>query len=175
MINIKTIFLLLFIFLFSKAYTQEVSREKMKYNDLYIYVDNSNFVGGKGEYVARFSIKSSDKRFSHDNYSFRIYDPIGEERNLYSLGKFINIDSLNYIIPEEHYKSTPACKTHNELSLTIKNNKLRIFIITKIPKDLLNKNNIKDKEYMIWQAFYNGTVKDLSYVNTGRGLFFTNE
>jgi len=169
MIKTKNIILLLFIFLFTKAYAQE----KMEYTDLYLYIDNSNFTGSKGEYIARFSIKSTDKRFSHDNYSFRIYDPIGEERNLYSLGKFINIDSLNYIIPEEHYKSTPACKTHNELSLTIKNNKLRIFIITKIPKDLLTQNNINDKKFMIWQAFYNGTVKDLSYINAGRGPFFT--
>ena len=96
---------------------------------------------------------------------------MGEDRNLFKLGTFINTDTISYIIPAEYYKNKQAWETHNELSLIIKNDNLRVFIVTELPRELLVKKKIKGRKYMVWEAFYNGTVKDLSYINSGKNIF----
>ncbi|WP_034061011.1 hypothetical protein [Lacinutrix jangbogonensis] len=149
---------------------QEIYSEKKLFiqnnsiEDVYIFIDSRNFFGSKGEYRTHFSIISKDSRFSHDNYNFIILDPKLEERNIYQIGEQINIDSINYITPNEYFKDKSFIETHNELSL-IKNQK-RIFIITYINDR---------KKHMAWNAKYDGTIRDVTYTQLGKGPFRTEQ
>lgn len=165
----KLIVLLLLLLFNCKSYSQENTNSKSLNNDLYIYINDLAFAGSKGYYIARFTVPSIDKRFSHDNYSFRIYDPMMEERKLFALGKLT--DSVNFIIPKEYYKDKPAHLTHNELSLSRKKPKFQIFVVTETPKSILNPKSDGYKKYIVWKAYYDGTVKDFSYTNLSRSVF----
>ncbi|WAC03813.1 hypothetical protein N7U66_10560 [Lacinutrix neustonica] len=101
--------------------------------DVCFYINRTDFFGNSGAYRAKFTIKSDDKRFSTDNYFLRINNPLGEEKSLYSLGKRIDIKTIDYINPEDFFKDTSACETHNELSLINKGfSGIRIFIVANI-------------------------------------------
>ncbi|WP_156112465.1 hypothetical protein [Lacinutrix jangbogonensis] len=89
-------------------------------------------------------------------------DPKLEERNIYEIGKRINIDSVNYINPNKHYEGKSVLEIHNELSLI--NNHRRIFIITYITHR---------KMHMAWNAKYVGTIRDVTYTQLGKGPFRT--
>jgi hypothetical protein len=160
-------FLILTILSFSFAHSQEN-------NDLVFFIPSQQFFGSGGNYVVRFSTLSNDKRFSHDNFIFRIIDNSGNDRSLYQLGTRIDISTINSVIPHEFYKDNESCKIHEELSLTNTGKSIKsIYIVTKIPPDILIREKDKTLKHMIWKVKYDGTNKDISYVQLGKGPFLT--
>lgn len=163
----KFIFIISTINCFSQIETVSVSKRATQNDsikDVYLYIDSRNFFGSKGEYKTSFSIKSKDPRFSHDNFNFYILDNQLEERNIYSIGKYINKDLLDYVNPNDYFENKSILEIHDELSLlSIKNNK-RIFIITYVQRKQI---------YMVWEAKYAGTIRDVTYTQLGKGPFYT--
>ena len=142
---------------FNFSYSQE---NKKIYDDIYIYVDNSNFIGDVLGYKAYFDLKSRDSRFQSDVYHFKIDFKAVDYQSLYSLGKPINIESVNYINPKETFKNKSNCDLHTELSLYD-----MIFIITDMPKTKLSKEKDNSKRHLMWFVKYAGTIKDVIYTN----------
>ena len=127
---------------------------------------NDRFIGDILAYKAYFSLPSGDERFQGDNYYFKIGFRSLDYKSLYSLGKPVNIDSIDYINPYIHFKDKTNCELHTELSLY-----KRIFIITDIPPSKLEKEKDKSKKHIIWYSKYHGTLKNIVHTNmTGKIL-----
>lgn len=137
------------------------AQQKRDNNKLYIYVNNNDFWPAILGYKAVFAIKSKDKRFSHDNYFFKISYTTVDYQSLYSLGTLTDISDLDYVEkPSEYFSELSVCELHDKLSLYNE-----IFIITEIPKSKLDKQVDKSKTHIMWSARYDGTLKDFTWVN----------
>ncbi|PSG89940.1 hypothetical protein [Aurantibacter aestuarii] len=135
-------------------------------NELYIYIENTNFISGVLSYNAYFSIPSIDKRFQGDNYYFNIDYRGLDYKSLFSLGNVIDINTIEYVNPITEFKSMSNCELHNLLSLY-----KRIYIITDIPKSKLISNKDSSKKHILWYTNYNGTQKDVVHTNiTGQNF-----
>jgi len=164
-LTMKTIvYIILLGIVLSPLYSQ--NKKENHFEDIYIYVKNDHFIGDALGYKAYFGLKNKDERFMADVYHFKIDYKSLDYQSLYSLGKPININSIDYITPIEYFKDKSNCDLHTELSLY-----KRIFIITDIPKNKLKKQKGKMKKHIIWQATYAGSIKDIVYTNmTGKIL-----
>lgn len=152
---IKTIinFLLGLVVLFS------FSQEK-KYDEVYIYIENDQFIPDILGYKAYFSLPSEDKRFQSDNYYFRISFPTLDNQSLYELGESIDIETVKWINPYKYFEEKSNCDLHSLLSLY-----KRIYIVTDIPKNKLKNLKDKSKKYIMWYTHYAGTIKNIVHTN----------
>ncbi len=131
-----------------------------------------NFSGANGEYQTSFSLKSEDKKNSHDNYLFKIIKQDYNQTKLFEIGTRINADSLKITDPKQFFSGKDNCEIHAELSLTnTSRNKASIFIVTEIPPERMLSETDKTKKYLIFEAIYNGTVKDSVFTNVDKNIF----
>lgn len=151
------IILLLFSLFFSNSFSQEKNIE-----ELYIYVDNSSFIIDDLGYHAYFNIKSSDERFLHDTYLFKIASPDFEKHDLIDLGEEKDVNIINYVKPFDAFESLSNCELHNKLSLL-----KRIFIVTKKPSESYNPKD--SGKLIVWSVTYDGTLKNIIYTNSSGG------
>jgi hypothetical protein len=147
---------LILSFFLTTAFSQKSNND----DDIYIYINNKNFIGDALGYKALFYMSSEDKRFQSDNYYFKIDFTELDYQSLYSLGTPIDISALNYIVPKDYFKDKSNCELHTELSLY-----KRIYIITDIPENKLIKEKDKSKKHIIWYTTYAGTLKDYIYTS----------
>jgi len=119
----------------------------------YFFINSQSIIPSFFGYKAYFSIKSIDPRFQRDNYYFRINYPDFEDHTLSSLGREIDIDTINYIDPQKYYRNKPNCEVHEELSL-----ERDFLIVTQLPKS--NKD-------IVFFARYAGTNKDVVHTQSG--------
>ncbi|HET8885299.1 MAG TPA: hypothetical protein VFM70_03000 [Salinimicrobium sp.] len=138
------------------------------YQDIYIMTNyfTQDFLG----YKAYFDIKSTDLRFTHDTYFFRIDFPDIDYSSLYSLGKPVNIDSIEVMEPKQFFYNKSNNFIHTELSLWEKENNTRIFIVAEIPSSRLRRQADKSKKHMIWDVDYVGTMKEFYQMLMTKGL-----
>lgn len=94
-------------------------------------------------------------------------------RNFYELGKRFDIDEITFLKPESFFEGKSSCEVHDILSFfnKVKAN-TNVYVVTKIPEELLLKEINKEKKYMFWKVTYKGTNKDLVYTKIGKGPFF---
>lgn len=134
---------------------------------LCLYVKNKDFWPANQGYRAVLGFKSKDKRFSHDNYYFKINYIDLDYQSLYSLGFPVNIDKIKYIDnPIEYFKGNTNWQLHEKFSLS-----KSIFIVTEIPEIKLEKEKDKSKTYIMFSATYIGTQKNATWMNnTGKNF-----
>jgi hypothetical protein len=153
----KIVYLLFVGLFFTSGYSQEKNKKK---EDIYIYVNNSRFIGAVLGYKAYFSITSNDKRFQSDNYYFKIPFHGLDYQSLYSLGTPTNLDNIDVVKPEDYFKNKTNCELHTEFSLY-----KQIYIITDIPKHRFKHGKNKTKKYIMFYAKYRGSVKNIVHTN----------
>lgn len=138
--------LLLLLFSLTSCFSQENKK------DLYILIDNkTQVIAEKDGYTFTLYIKSKDKRFSHDVYTFKVMNEGFELKPLKELSKSVSLDKISVKNQSDFFNDMMPCESHEKLSLD------KIYLVKEIPK----KNKSDVQLYRYWSVIYCGTQKDI--------------